>query len=69
VVLEAFLPERVSTGKWDAVLHAMQLDEALQGVAFMKRSELRLPPSFTRPRFVPLAGRVALAWARRRPLR
>jgi SAM-dependent methyltransferase len=66
LILEAFLPERVSTGRWDAVLFAMQLDEVLQGVRFMKRSELLLPREFTRPRFIPLAGRVALAWARRR---
>lgn len=66
LVLEGFLPERVSSGKWEAVLFAMQLDEAFQGVRFMKRSELRLPPDFTRPRFVPLGGCVALAVAKRR---
>ncbi len=65
LVLEGFLPERVSAGKWEAVLFAMQLDQALQGVRFMKRSELVLPPEFGRPRFVRLGGCVALAWARR----
>jgi hypothetical protein len=66
LVLEAWLPERVSTGKWDAPLFAMQLDEALQGVAFMMRSELRLPRGFTKPRFTPFGGCVALADAVRR---
>lgn len=66
LVLEAWLPERVSAGKWESVLFAMQLDEALQGVRFMKRSELRLPRAFSRPRFVPFAGCVALAIATRR---
>jgi len=66
LVLEGFLPERVSTKKWESVLYAMQLDEALQGVRFMKRSELVLPTSFTRPRFVTLGGCVALAVAKRR---
>ena len=66
LVLEGFMPERVSSKKWEAVLFAMQLDEALQGVRFMKRSELRLPPEFSRPRFVTLGGCVALAIARRR---
>ncbi len=66
LVLEGFLPERVSSGKWEAVLFAMQLDEALQGVRFMKRSELKLPRAFGRPRFVPLGGCVALAVAKRR---
>lgn len=66
LVLEGFMPERVSSKKWEAVLFAMQLDEALQGVRFMKRSELRLPKEFTRPRFVTLGGCVALATAKRR---
>jgi SAM-dependent methyltransferase len=66
LVVEAFLPERVSSGKWEAVLFAMQLDEALQGVGFMKRSELALPKPFARPRFVTLGGCVALAVTRRR---
>ena len=66
LVLEGFMPERVTSGKWESVLFAMQLDEALQGARFMKRSELRLPPQFTRPRFVRLGGCVALAVAKRR---
>lgn len=66
LVLEAFMPERVSSKKWEAVLFAMQLDEALQGVRFMKRSELELPAEFGRPRFVTLGGCVALAVAKRR---
>jgi len=66
LVLEGFMPERVSSKKWESVLFAMQLDEALQGVRFMKRSELRLPREFTRPRFVTLGGCVALAVAARR---
>lgn len=66
LVLEGFLPERVSRRPMEAVLFAMQLDQALQGVRFMKRSELALPREFTRPRFVRLGGCVALAWARRR---
>ncbi|HEX7900209.1 MAG TPA: class I SAM-dependent methyltransferase, partial [Planctomycetota bacterium] len=65
LVLEGFMPERVSSGKWEAPLFAMQLDEALQGVRFMKRSELRLPRAFTRPRFTTLGGCVALATAQR----
>lgn len=69
LVVEAFLPERVSSGKWEAVLFAMQLDEALQGVRFMKRSELVLPRAFGRPRFVRLGGCVALAVAKRRESR
>lgn len=66
LVLEGFLPERVSRRPMEAVLFAMQLDQALQGVRFMRRSELALPRPFTRPRFVRLGGCVALAWARRR---
>jgi SAM-dependent methyltransferase len=66
LVLEGFLPERVSTRTWDAALFAIQLDETLQGVSFMKRSELRLPKQFDPPKFVPLGGCVALAVARRR---
>jgi SAM-dependent methyltransferase len=66
LVLEGFMPERVSSRKWEAVLFAMQLDEALQGVRFMKRSELVLPEEFERPRFVTLGGCVALAVAKRR---
>lgn len=66
LVVEAFMPERVSSRKWEAVLFAMQLDEALQGVRFMKRSELDLPDAFERPRFVTLGGCVALAVTRKR---
>ena len=66
LVLEGFMPERVSSKKWEAVLFAMQLDEALQGVRFMKRSELELPRAFGRPRFVTLGGSVALVVAKRR---
>jgi len=66
LVLEGFMPERVSSKKWESVLFAMQLDEALQGVRFMKRSDLRLPREFSRPRFITLGGCVALAVARRR---
>ena len=66
LVLEGFLPERVSSKKWESVLFAMQLDEALQGVRFMKRSELVLPKAFTRPHFITLGGCVALAVAKRR---
>jgi len=69
MVLEAWLPERVTAGKWESVLFAMQLDEALQGVRFLKRSELRLPRAFGRPRFVPFAGCVALAVATKKPSR
>jgi hypothetical protein len=65
LVLEGFMPERVSSRKWEAPLFAMQLDEALQGVRFMKRSELRLPREFSRPRFTTLGGCVALATATR----
>ena len=61
LVLEGFMPERVSSRKWEAVLFAMQLDQALQGARFMKRSELALPGGFTRPRFIRLGGCVALA--------
>lgn len=66
LVVEGFMPERVSSKKWEAVLFAMQLDEALQGVRFMKRSELVLPKEFAAIRFVTLGGCVALALARRR---
>jgi SAM-dependent methyltransferase len=66
LVLEGFLPERVTTGTWEAPLFAMQLDETLQGVSFLKRSELRLPKEFDPPTFIPLGGCVALAVARRR---
>jgi len=69
LILEAFMPERVSSRKWEAVLFAMQLDEALQGVRFMKRSELDLPRVFEKPRFVTLGGCVALAVTRRRSAR
>jgi SAM-dependent methyltransferase len=65
LVLEGFMPERVSSRKWEAVLFALQLDQALQGVRFMKRSELALPRGFAPPRFVRLGGCVALAWSRR----
>lgn len=65
LVLEGFMPERVSRLPKECVLFPMQLDQALQGVRFMKRSELRLPPAFRRPKFVPLGGCVALAVARR----
>ena len=63
LVLEAFLPERVTSGKWEAVLFAMHLDLALEGVGFMKRSEFRLPRPFGKHRFIRLGGRVALAVA------
>lgn len=66
LVVEGFMPERVSRRKWEAILFAMQLDQALQGARFMKRSELVLPPEFGRPRFIRLGGAVALAVARRR---
>jgi SAM-dependent methyltransferase len=66
LVVEEFMPERVSTRKGEAVLFAMQLDQALQGARFMKRSELKLPKEFGKPRFVPLRGCVALAVAVRR---
>lgn len=66
LVLEGFMPERVSRRPLESVLFAMQLDQALQGVRFMKRSELVLPRAFTRPKFVTLGGCVALAWSRRR---
>jgi hypothetical protein len=66
LIVEGFMPERVSSGKWDGVLFAMQLDQALQGVAFMKRSDLVLPKKFDPIRFVTLGGCVALAMARRR---
>lgn len=66
LVVEGFMPERVSTRKWEGVLFAMQLDQALQGARFMKRSELETPREFGRPRFIPLGGCVALAVARRR---
>lgn len=66
LVLEGFMPERVSSRKWEGVLFAMQLDQALQGARFMTRGELRLPAEFDRPRFVTLGGCVALAVALRR---
>jgi SAM-dependent methyltransferase len=66
LVLEVWMPERVSSAKWEAILFAMQLDQALQGSRFMKRSDVRLPAAFGRPRFVTLGGRVALLVARRR---
>ena len=66
LVVEGFMPERVSTRKWEAVLFAMQLDQALQGARFMKRSELKLPKEFGRPTFTTLGGCVALAVAKRR---
>jgi len=66
LVLEAFMPEKVSTKKWDGVLFAMQLDQALQGARFMKRSDLKLPPPFEKVRFITLGGCVALAVARTR---
>jgi SAM-dependent methyltransferase len=66
LVVEGFMPERVSTRKWEAVLFAMQLDQALQGARFMKRSELETPKEFGRPRYIPLGGCVALAVARKR---
>jgi SAM-dependent methyltransferase len=66
LVLEGWMPERVTRRPMESVLFAMQLDQALQGVRFMKRSELRLPADFARARFVRLGGCVALAWARLR---
>jgi SAM-dependent methyltransferase len=65
LVLEGFMPERVTSRKWEGVLFAMQLDQALQGARFMKRSDLRPPRDFGRVRFVTLGGCVALAVARR----
>jgi len=67
VVLEGFMPERVSSRPMESVLFAMQLDQALQGVRFMRRSELKLPKAFSRPRFITLGGCVALAVATRSP--
>jgi SAM-dependent methyltransferase len=66
LVLEGFMPERVSTRPMESVLFAMQLDQALQGVRFMKRSELKPPRGFTKPRFITLGGCVALAAMTRR---
>jgi hypothetical protein len=66
LVLEGFMPERVSSRTWEGVLFAMQLDQALQGARFMKRSELELPADFSRPTFITLGGCVALAVALRR---
>jgi hypothetical protein len=66
LVVEGFMPERVSSRKWEAVLFAMQLDQALQGSRFMKRREFVLPKAFAPARFVTLGGCVALAVARRR---
>lgn len=65
LVLEGFMPERVSSRPMESVLFAMQLDQALQGVKFMKRSELKLPKTFSKPKFVTLGGCVALAVATR----
>lgn len=61
LVLEGFMPERVSTKPMESVLFAMQLDQALQGVRFMKRSELEPPSTFSKPKFITLGGCVALA--------
>ena len=61
LILEGFMPERVSSGKWDAILFAMQLDQAMQGARFMRRSDLGLPRGFSKPKFLALGGRVALA--------
>jgi len=61
LVLEGFMPERVSRRPMESMLFAMQLDQALQGVRFMRRSELVPPPGFSRPRFITLGGCVALA--------
>lgn len=66
MILEGFMPEKVSSRTWEGVLFAMQLDQALQGARFMKRSELRLPPEFDPPKFIPLGGCVAMAVAHRR---
>jgi len=66
LVLEGFMPERVSSRPMESVLFAMQLDQALQGVRFMRRSELKLPGGFSKPKFVRLGGCVALAIATRR---
>ena len=65
LVVEGFMPERVSSRKWEGVLFAMQLDQALQGARFMKRSELDLPKDFGRPKFITLGGCVALAVAKK----
>lgn len=66
LVLEGFMPERVSSRPMESVLFAMQLDQALQGVRFMKRSEIKLPKDFSTPRFVTLGGCVALMIATRK---
>jgi hypothetical protein len=66
LVVEGFMPERVSSGNWEGQIFAMQLDQALQGARFMKRSELRLPKEFGRLGYIPLGGCVALAVARKR---
>jgi hypothetical protein len=66
LILEGFMPERISSRKWEAVLFAMQLDQALQGARFMKRSELEPPKDFRGLRYIPLGGCVALAVARKR---
>ena len=66
LVLEGWMPERVSRRPMECVLFPMQLDQALQGVRFMKRSGLALPSAFGRPRFIRLGGCVARAVAMRR---
>jgi hypothetical protein len=60
------MPEQVSRKSMEAMLFAMQLDQAFQGVRFMRRSELRLPREFGPVKFVRLGGCVALAVARRK---
>jgi len=65
LVLEGFMPERVSARPMEAVLFAMQLDQALQGVRFMRRSDLKLPGAFSPPKFIRFGGCVALAVATR----
>lgn len=65
LVLEAFMPERVSRRPMESVLFAMQLDQALQGVRFMRRSDFVLARPFAKPRFITLGGCVALAVAKR----
>jgi ubiquinone/menaquinone biosynthesis C-methylase UbiE len=60
IVLEGFMPERVSTRPMESVLFAMQLDQALQGVRFMKRSEVKPPRQLSKPKFITLGGCVAM---------
>lgn len=69
IVLEGFMPERVSRKPLEAMLFAMQLDQAFQGVRFMRRSELCLPSEFGPVKFVTLGGCVAIAVASKKVTR